>query len=192
MGCVTASRISDVLAKGRSGAPSASRNAYMAQLICERMTGLPQEQFTNDAMRWGTEQEPHARSLYEIASGTLVQVCGFIRHPRIAYAGASPDGLIGDDGLLEIKAPTTATHIEYLIGRKPPAKYLPQMAWQCICTGRAWCNFVSFDPRMPERLQLFIAHYEPPRDYLREVEAEVAAFLEEVKEKVEFLSQLAS
>lgn len=191
IGRVTASRVADILARTKSG-PSASRAGYLGELVAERLTGQSAASgFINDDMRRGTELEPLARATYETRTGNMVQEVGFVLHPTL-MAGASPDGLIGDDGLLEIKCPRTHVHIEYIEANKPPAKYLPQMAWQCICTGRAWCNFVSFDPRMPERLQLFIAHYEPPRDYLREVEAEVAAFLAEVDTKVAFLSKLAA
>lgn len=188
-GKVTASRIADVIARTKSG-PSASRAAYMGELAAERLTGTPAESFTNADMQRGTELEPLARVAYESASGHFVEECGFVAHPKIAMSGASPDGLIASDGLLEIKCPRTHTHIEYLIGREPPAKYVPQMAWQAACTGRAWVEFVSFDPRMPEELRLFVARYEPTPAYIAELESAVREFIEELDAKVETLRQL--
>lgn len=190
VGLVTASRVADVVAKTKTGV-SASRAAYLGELIAERLTGASAaSDYTNDDMRRGTELEPHARFAYEMKTEQIVETVGLVLHPTL-QAGASPDGLVAD-GLIEIKCPRTHVHIEYLLAGKPPAKYLPQMAWQCICTGRAWCDFVSYDPRMPEALQLFVVRYTPPMEYLRELEAEVSAFLEEVDAKVEALRRLAA
>ena len=154
-GKVTASRVADVVAKTKSGY-SASRDNYLAQLVCERMVGAPAESFTNAAMAWGTEQEPFARAAYESKKDILVEQVGFIHHPAIDGSGASPDGLVGLFGLVEIKCPNTATHIQTLLDQKVPEKYNIQMQWQMACTTRQWCDFVSFDPRMSEGLQLFI------------------------------------
>lgn len=191
LGKVTASRVSDVIAKTKTGY-SSSRMNYAAQLVCERLTGLPQESFSNAAMQWGTEQEPFARAAYEIKSGSFVDECGFIDHPSIHMAGASPDGLIDSDGLVEIKCPNTATHIDYLLGKKPPEKYMPQMAFQLLCAKRVWCDFVSFDPRMPKELQLFVVRFVPEKDYMEMIETEVSTFLQEVSAKVEALQKLAA
>ena len=155
-GKVTASRVADIIARTKSGY-SASRDNYMAQLICERMTGTPAESFTNAAMQWGTEQEPFARAAYESAKDVLVEEVGFIPHPIIQNSGASPDGLVGEFGLVEIKCPNTSTHIQTLLDQKIPEKYITQMQWQMCCTDRRWCDFVSFDPRMAEGLQTFIS-----------------------------------
>ena len=178
-GCLTASAIADMLAKTKTG-EAASRSNLRARLVAERLTGVPQETFSNAAMQWGNEQEPFARAAYEIQSGILVDQVGLVMHPNIPYAGASPDGLIDDCGLVEIKCPNTATHIEYLISGTPPKKYQPQMLWQMECTGRQWCDFVSFDPRMPEHLQLFVVRFERDEERLDDLRKEAIAFLAEV------------
>ena len=153
IGKVTASRVADVIAKTKTGY-STSRENYMAQLVCERMTGTVAESYTNAAMQHGTDNEPLARAAYEALKDVLVDEVAMITHPTISMAGASPDGLVGDDGLIEIKCPNTATHIDTLLSDKVPSKYVTQMMWQMACTGRQWCDFVSFDPRMPKELQL--------------------------------------
>lgn len=188
-GKVTASRISDVVAKTKSGL-STSRSNYMAELIAERLTGEPAEKFTNTAMQWGTEKEPEARGAYEFYRNETVQEVGFIHHPTIDASGASPDGLVGDDGLVEIKCPNTATHLDTLLGQMVPAKYVNQMQWQMSCSGRQWCDFVSYDPRLPEAMRLFIKRM--PRDDKRisELETEVAAFLLEIAVKLSQLNSL--
>ena len=191
VGLVTASRVADIIAKTKSGY-AASRAGYLGELVAERLTGQSAESgYINADMQRGTELEPHARSAYEIKTGQMVLECGLVLHDELR-AGASPDGLVGDMGLVEIKCPRTHTHIAYLEGGKPPSQYVPQMAWQCICTGRAWCDFASYDPRMPERLQLFVVRYEPEMGYLKELQAEVAAFIAEVDAKVEALGRIAA
>ena len=161
IGKVTASRVADVLAKTKTGY-SATRDNYMAQLVCERLTGEKGESFTNAAMQHGTDTEPLARAAYESLKDVLVDEVGFVPHPSIIMAGASPDGLVGDDGLLEIKCPNTATHIETLLSQTVPSKYNTQMQFQMACTDRSWCDFVSFDNRLPQELQLFVKRV--PRD----------------------------
>ena len=188
-GKVTASRVADIIARTKSGY-SASRDNYMAQLICERMTGTPAESFTNAAMQWGTEQEPFARAAYESAKDVLVEEVGFIPHPIIQNSGASPDGLVGEFGLVEIKCPNTSTHIQTLLDQKIPEKYITQMQWQMCCTDRRWCDFVSFDPRMAEGLQLFIKRVEFDPEYVSMLEKEVILFLQELDNKIEQLNQL--
>jgi putative phage-type endonuclease len=189
LGKVTASRVADVVAKTKSGY-SASRANYMAQLVVERMTNKQAESYSNAAMEWGTEQEPLARAAYEAEVDVLVQEVGMIDHPTVEMSGASPDGLVGDDGLVEIKCPTTATHIDTLMGEQAPKKYYDQMQWQMACTGRKWCDFVSFDPRMPEGLQLFVKRVERDDEYIAMLESEVATFLQEVSDKVNKLKSL--
>jgi putative phage-type endonuclease len=179
LGKVTASRVADVVAKTKSG-PSASRANYMAQLIAERLTGVVAESYTNAAMEHGTATEPEARAAYEFYEGVSVQQVAFVTHPSIADAGCSPDGLVGDQGLVEIKAPNTATHLETLRGQAVPAKYETQMQFQMACTGRAWCDFVSYDPRLPEHLRLFVVRVHRNEKRIAELEAEVSAFLCEV------------
>lgn len=189
LGKVTASRISDVVAKTKSGV-SASRGNYMAQLIVERMTNKPTESYSNTAMQWGTNTEPLARAAYEMATNTMVEEVGFVQHPDDEMCGASPDGLVGEDGLIEIKCPNTATHIETLINGEIDNKYLLQMQWQMACTGRQWCDFVSFDPRMPESLQLKIIRVNRLQSLIIDLETQVEQFLNETQEKVDFLNNL--
>ena len=189
LGKVTASRVADVIAKTKTGY-STSRENYMAQLICERMTGVVAESYTNSAMQWGTETEPLARAAYEATKDVLVDEVAMITHPRIESAGASPDGLVGDDGLVEIKCPNTATHIDTLMRQEVPMKYITQMMWQMACTERQWCDFVSFDPRMPKELQLFIQRVPRNNEYIAMLEKEILSFLEELDEKVNKLNDL--
>ena len=183
IGKVTASRVADVLAKTKSGY-STSRDNYMAQLVCERLTGQREEFFTSAAMQHGTDTEPLARAAYESLKDVLVDEVGFVPHPSIIMAGASPDGLVGDNGLLEIKCPNTATHIDTLLSQTVPGKYNTQMQFQMACTDREWCDFVSFDNRLPEELQLFVKRV--PRDnmYIRLMEDEIVKFLNELDIKI--------
>lgn len=187
LGKVTASRVADVVAKTKTGY-GASRANYMAELVVERLTGQRGTAFTNSAMQWGTEQEPHARAAYEAHTGYLVTETGFVPHPTIAMSGASPDGLIDDDGLIEIKCPNTATHIETLLSRAIPAKYVTQMQWQMACTGREWCDFVSYDPRMPEHMRLWVDTVAFNPAVISELETEVKKFLEELDAQIAALT----
>jgi putative phage-type endonuclease len=189
IGKVTASRVADVIAKTKTGY-SASRDNYMAQLICERLTGKKAESFTNSAMQWGTETEPFARLAYEVANNVLVDEVGFVPHPTIEMAGASPDGLVNQDGQIECKCPQTNTHIETLLTQTVPTKYFTQMQFQMACTGRQWTDFVSFDNRLPEELQLFVKRV--PRDdmYIKLMEAEIVQFLAELDDKINKLMKV--
>lgn len=185
-GRVTASRIGDVLAKIKTG-EAAARRDYRAQLVAEILTGKPQEDgFVNAEMQWGTETEPLARSAYEVAKDVLVDQIGFVLHPTIERAGASPDGLGGNVGL-EIKCPKTATHLQYLIEGVAPAKYQPQMLWQMACMGTEAVDFVSFDPRLPENVRLFVVRFERDEKRIGEMEREVETFLGEVDAVLEKL-----
>jgi putative phage-type endonuclease len=189
LGRVTASRVADVIAKTKSGY-SASRDNYMAQLICERLTGQQGESFTNAAMTWGTETEPLARSAFEAYADVMVEEVGFVPHPSIEMSGASPDGLVGLFGMLEIKCPNTATHIDTLLSQTVPGKYITQMQWQMRCCERQWCEFVSFDPRLPQDLQLFVKRVEFDPEYVAMLEKEVIQFLAELDDKVNKLTNL--
>lgn len=179
LGKLTASRLSDALARTKTGW-GASRANLLAELAIERLTGQPTERYTNDAMRWGVENEPYARAAYEFRTDATVTQVGFVDHPEIAMSGASPDGLIGVDGLVEIKCPNSATHLEFLMSGAVPRKYELQMLWQMACTGRAWCDFVSFDPRMPEHLRLFVCRFEGDRYTLAKLDDDARAFLAEL------------
>jgi len=189
IGKVTASRVADVIAKTKTGY-SSSRDNYMAQLICERLTNQKADGFTNAAMQWGTETEPLARISYEVAQNILVDEVGFVPHPKILMAGASPDGLVGDNGLLEIKCPNTATHIDTLLSETVPGKYNTQMQFQMACTDREWCDFVSFDNRLPTELQLFVKRV--PRDnvFIRLIEGEIVQFIAELDDKINKLMKV--
>jgi putative phage-type endonuclease len=183
IGKVTASRVADVLAKTKTGY-STTRDNYMAQLVCERLTGQKGESFTNAAIQHGIETEAYARAAYEARYDVLVDEVGFVSHPTIEMSGASPDGLVGGDGLIEIKCPNTATHIETLLSESVPNKYYTQMQFQIACTGRKWCDFVSFDNRLPTELQMFVKRV--PRDdmYIKLIEDEIVKFLNELDIKI--------
>lgn len=188
-GKVTASRVADIIAKTKTGY-STSRDNYLAQLVCERMTGKPAESYSNSAMQWGTDTEPFARAAYEAKVDILVSEVGFITHPSITMSGASPDGLVGDFGLVEIKCPNTATHIQTLLDQKVPEKYNTQMQWQMACTQRQWCDFVSFDPRMAGGLQIFVKRVEFDPIYVAQLEKEVINFLMDIEDKIQKLNKL--
>lgn len=188
LGKVTASRVADVIAKTKSGY-STSRANYMAELICERLTGTKGESFSSAAMQWGTNTEPQARAAYEAQSGGLVEEVGFVSHCSIFDGGASPDGLVGKDGLVEIKCPITATHLDTLLTEMIPGKYVTQMQWQMACTGRQWCDFVSYDPRLPEKMALFIKRVPRDNAMIAELEKEVNSFLNEMDEKLKKLKE---
>jgi putative phage-type endonuclease len=182
-GKVTASRVADVIAKTKTGW-GASRSNYAAQLVVERLTGTVAESYSNDAMRWGTETEPRARLVYAMMHDAEVKQCGLIQHPTIALSCASPDGLIGDDGLVEIKCPNSATHIETLLSEKIPDKYVVQMLWQMACSGRSWCDYVSFDPRLPGEMQLFVKRVWRNDGDIKDLAENVEVFLAEVADTV--------
>ena len=179
LGRVTASRVADMTAKTKTGW-GASRANYLAELVAERLTGAPAERYTNAAMEWGSENEAAARSVYEMMTDATVEQVGAVLHPSIDMALASPDGLVGTDGLVEIKCPSTATHIDTLLTQTIPDKYIKQMQFQMACTGRAWCDFVSFDPRMPGDMQLFIKRVNRYDELIAELEKETRIFLAEV------------
>ena len=189
LGKATASRIADAIATTKSGW-GASRANYAAELVAERLTGTPAERFQNGAMAWGTETEPEARKAYCFRQDVDVLEVGFVDHPSIGMSGASPDGLIGEDGLVELKCPQTATHIATLLGQSVPAKYLTQIQWQLACTGRQWCDFASYDPRLPETMRLFVQRVERDDEEIKRLEALVVDFLGEVDETVTRLRAL--
>jgi putative phage-type endonuclease len=189
LGKATASRISDIVAKTKSGW-GATRANYAAQLIAERLTGVSVEGYTNAAMQWGTDKEPEARAAYEFFTNNPVVETGFIPHPTITMSGCSPDGLVGINGLLEIKCPNTATHIETLLGEQIEKKYLCQMQWQMACTARQWCDFVSFDPRLPAELQIKTQRIPRDNTLIAGLERDVAEFLAEIDAKLQRLTQL--
>lgn len=183
LGKVTASRVADAIARTKTGW-GASRANYMAELIAERLTGIAADHHISEAMQWGADTESQARAAYSFYADSDVVEVGFIEHPRIPMTGASPDGFVGNDGLVECKCPNTATHIDTLLGAPIPAKYVTQMQWQLACTNRQWCDWVSYDPRLPGSMQLFVQHV--PRDdaMIADLEKAVSDFLAELDRKV--------
>lgn len=188
LGKVTASRVADVVAKTKTGW-GASRANYMAELIAERLTGEAAPSYTNAAMQWGTDHEADARMAYEFRSDATVDAVGFIVHPDIPMTGASPDGLIGFDGLLELKCPNTATHLDTLLGEPIDKRYITQMMWQLACSGRKWCDWVSFDPRLPESMRLFVYRVSRNDELIASLERQVIEFLAELEAKVAALRE---
>lgn len=188
-GKVTASRVADVIAKTKTGY-STSRANYAAELVCERLTGAAAEHYTNAAMQWGTDKEPEAKAAYELMRDIDIVAAGFVEHPEIIMAGASPDGYVGLEGLIEVKCPISATHIETLLTGSVPDKYVVQMLWQMACTGSWWCDYVSFDPRLPPHLQLFVKRIHRNDVRIAELEQEVNVFLREVNDTIAKLSKL--
>ena len=189
LGKVTASRIADVMSQIKSG-ESQSRSNYRIELVCERLSGEPTDSFTNSHMQRGTELEPFARSAYEIKNKVFVEQVSFCDHLTVSMSGASPDGLVGKDGLIEIKCPMTKTHIETLLGKQVPAKYIKQIQWQLACTNRKWCDFVSYCPELPENMQLFISRVERDDEVIDSIAKAVIEFNLEVEQVIERLKGL--
>ena len=187
LGKVTASRVADILAKTKTG-PSASRGNYLIELALQRVTKTIEESYNSPAMEWGTQNEPQARVAYEVTTGNFVDQIAFVDHPKIKNFGCSPDGVIGE-GLIEIKCPNSATHWSYIKTNEPPQKYIIQMQSQMSVTGAKWCDFVSFDPRMPERSQLLIVRINRDEELIAEIEKEVKQFLNEVEVEVDLMER---
>jgi len=183
LGHVTASNMADVMSKGKAG-EAIGRYKYKIRLVAERMTNTPQESYSNAAMEWGIQNEEHAAKAYEAAFNVQTQKTGFWLHPEIRWLGVSPDRLIGEDGLIEIKCPNTTTHLDYIFSGKVPAEYVKQIQCQLWVTDREWCDFVSFDPRLPTRNQLFVVRAKRDEKLMREMEVEVTQFLEEVNKLI--------
>ena len=190
LGKATSSRLADITARTKSGY-STSRANYAAQLVCERLTGVHAEGFVSAAMAWGTQKEAEARRLYEFEHDLEVEGVGFLDHPSLAMSGASPDGLVGERGLVEVKCPITATHLDTLLGRSIPEKCLLQVQWQMAVSGRVWCDFVSYDPRLPADLRLFVQRVYRHDNVIDLLEREVRAFLAEVEALLGRLERLA-
>lgn len=191
-GSLGASSIADALSKLKDGkTPGATSTNLRAKLVVERLTGIQEDGYRSSAMQFGIDSEDAARMAYEAHTGTFVEQVGLIKHPTIEGSHASPDGLVGEDGLVEIKCPNSATHIETIKSGKIPTKYLYQMQWQMLCAHRQWCDFVSFDPRCPDYLQLWVKRVERDNVLIATLEAGVRSFLDGVKSDVEALQALA-
>jgi putative phage-type endonuclease len=190
LGKVTASSLHKVLAKTKTGY-GADRGNYMTQLVLERVTGTKADFYTNASMQWGIDQEPFARAAYEATKGVMVEEIAFVPHPTIEMSGASPDGLVGDDGMVEIKCPDSKTMLECWLSDNPvESKYMAQMQWQMRCADRNWCDYVVFDPRMPPKAQLFVDRVERDDEWIAATEIEVVKFLAEVDAKVAALKKI--
>ena len=184
LGKATGSRIADVVGKTKDGKRYlAARANYMSELLCERLTGVVQTNFVSREMQWGIDNEEPARKLYMKRKGVDVKLMGFVTHPFFVDSGCSPDGLIRDDGMVQFKCPLTTTHLEYLLSNEVPEEYVPQMQWEMACTGRSWSDFVSFDPRLPDHLSMYIKPLPRDSNYINTLENEVAKFLAELQEK---------
>jgi len=191
LGKITSSRVKDVMAKGRSGAVSATRKNYMMELLCQRLTGQREEGFTSGAMQRGTDMEPLARASYEVSQEVMVTEAAFILHPEYDFTGSSPDGYVGDDGLVEIKCPNTANHIACIQSEVHDIKYEWQMQHQMFCTGREWCDFASFDDRLPEPLQLFVSRVSRDEEKIKIMGKEIQVFEDELQDlKFEMLKRM--
>lgn len=182
-GSLGASQIGDALARTKSGW-GASRANVAARLVTERLTGRPMESFTNAAMQRGHDLEPLAREAYSEAALQLVTEIGLVKHPAIAWTHCSPDGLCGEDGLVEIKCVNAARHIELLTGSPPEDRYVKQCLWQMACTGRAWCDLAYYNPDLPQEMHLYTTRIERDTAAIEEMETEVSKFLAEVDETV--------
>ena len=188
-GKLTASRMKNAMKYLKGGADSADRKNLKIEILCERLTGDIVDKFVTPAMTRGIEEEPRGKEAYELKTGRLVKDAPFVDHPRIENCGASPDGFV-DDGLIEIKCPTTSTYLSWILAGVVPDDHKPQMALQCACTGRPWVDFVAYDPRMPEAQRLFVRRYTPTVEEIAEVEAEATKFLQEVEEMFDQLTKV--
>jgi len=179
-GFVTASRFKDVLDFTKTGKPGAKRTAYLWEVVIERITGQPSDHYASAAMQWGTDQEPHSRMAFEAMSGQIVEEVGFIKHPTLPMVGGSPDGLIGDDGGFESKSPfNSAVHLATVLDGMPE-DHMAQVQGLMWITGLKWWYFVSYDPRMPEPLRMYVQRIERDAEYINKLEDAVIAFSAEV------------
>jgi putative phage-type endonuclease len=190
VGKVSASRMAELLAKTKTGAFAASRAKYMAQLLCERMTGEPTEFFTSQAMQRGTEIEPVARAAYEAENLTSVEQVAWVEHPTIPMAGCSPDGFVGEHGLVEIKCKEIHNHLDSILNDRIDPDHQAQMMWQMCVTGRQWCDYVCFDDRAPEGLQLFVKRLHRDEEKIKQMEDEVRTFLKDLENMIQKLNEI--
>ena len=184
LGHVTASNMADVMSKGKGTSEAVGRYKYKVKLVAERLTQTAGESYSNAAMEWGIEQEQFACIEYEASQNVFLERTGFWLHPKIQWLGVSPDRLVGDDGLIEVKCPNTTTHLGYLFENRIPPDYYKQIQCQLWVTGRKWCDFVSYDPRLPKRNQLLIVRTERDESLIKEMEAETIQFLSEVNQLI--------
>ena len=184
LGHVTASNMAEVMSKAKGTGEAVGRYKYKVKLVAERLTGTSGDSYSNAAMEWGIEQEQFACIEYEAAQNVFVEKTGFWLHPTIAWVGVSPDRLVGDEGLIEVKCPNTTTHLGYLFENKIPADYYKQIQCQLWVTGRKWCDFVSYDPRLPKRNRLLVVRTERDESLIQEMEAQTIQFLGEINQLI--------
>ena len=183
LGRATGSRVDDALSVLKGGGPSAARRKYAVELLCERLLGYPMEHFVTPAMVWGTETEKLAVTAYELRTGYDVQKVGICQHPTMTQFCASPDRLVGADGLLEVKCPNTATHIAWMLEGVLPKEHAAQCHAELACAPeRGWLDFMSFDPRLPQRYQEFVVRVPRNEEAQFQIENGVRIFLTEVEE----------
>lgn len=186
-GLITASRFKDVMGRVKNGSRNADGKKYLIEIIAERLTGNPAEHFVNPAMKWGTEMEPRAREAYCRTTGRTVDQIGFVRHPTLP-AGASPDGIIDVEGLLEIKCPTTATHLATLMNGMDE-EHQCQIQGQMWVTGMMWADFVSYDPRLPIGMDLYIQRVPRDEAFIATLQTEIVAFDAEIEATIKTLKE---
>lgn len=187
-GKLTGSNMPRAMDFNKNGKPSADRIKLMHEVLAERMTGDTVPHYVNDLMRWGLEQEPIAKAAYEAATGSLLEPCGFVSHPTIENFGATPDALLDDDAVVEFKCPQTTTHIAWKLAGDVPEQHRPQILAQLACTGRTRAVFVSFDPRVPPKSQLFVREWTPKAEEVEAVEQAAREFLKEIEQMWEVLT----
>jgi putative phage-type endonuclease len=191
-GKLTASRMADAMSFKKDGKPSEARTKYMMEVVAERLTDTVARHFVTDAMQWGKDQEQHAKDAYFQMTGNAVKPCFFFDHFDIDNFGASPDGLVDQDGLLETKCPTSSTHIKWVMSGVVPDEHKPQMIAQALCTGRKWIDFVSYDPRIASAKRILILRYTPTQEELETVEQAARKFLAEADAMFDFMTQQAA
>ena len=187
IGKLTASNMAAAMSYLKNGKESTERAKLKMHLVAERLTDIIAPHYVTEAMAWGIATETEAKECAAKLIGLDIKQCGFFDHPEIDNFGATPDGLLDDDGLIEIKCPTTVTHLSWLLENKVPEQHKAQMAAQLLCTGRRYCKFMSYDPRVPKRPILY-KHYAPSQAELGEVRRAAVLFLAEVEELFERVS----
>lgn len=187
IGKVTASRVKDIIAKTSKGAYTQKRADYLMEIVTQRLTGQQTPTYVNSAMQWGIDHEGFARDCYEVKTGYKVDLVGFIQHPRL-MCGASPDGLIGMEGAVEFKCPNSVKHVETIVNGMP-AEHMPQIQMQMWMAGLQWVDFVSYDPRLPMEMSLYIQRIRRDEQYLNMLEDEVTKFLAEVDSTIVMIQE---
>lgn len=191
-GLVTASRMNDVLDVRKDGKPGAGRKRYLAELVAERMTGMVTDHLVTGPMLRGRDQQPHACAAYEAATGNIVGPEMFVTHPTIEWAGATPDGTIDDDGLVEFKAPLAHNFVDWSLDGGVPEQHIAQLQWQLACTRRAWVDFCAYCPEIPGPAGIMIVRYQPTAAEIAAIEDKVRDFLAQVESAFTSLTQRAA